>query len=234
MKHMFRRSIGALVLAGLLAACSSNDGTEVAIPKLIFGSLKDVATTRQSGPLQKITLSPQELAKTTVPLLQVNPEIKGGSDFLQRVAIRNDSAPGRVEIWESSDKAQIFLRNGVVTGTRGVGGDIIAADAKSTVFALQKRTQSGGIRSFVVSDGDSTSTDYQFRCDVRNLGVESISVVNQLFTTDHLQELCVGGPSRQEQLRNDYWVQRSTGLVRKSRQWVGPRVGYFELILLKN
>lgn len=234
MKRMLNRSICAVLVAGLLAACSSDTDRETALPKLAFDAFKDIAATRRAGPREKITLPASELAKVEVALLQVNPEMRGGSDFLQRVATRNDSALGRVEIWESSDRAQVFLRNGVVVGTRGIGGDIIAADAKSTVHAVRNRVQSGGIRSFVISDGDNTTTDYQFRCEVVKLGSDNIIVANQNLAADHLQERCVGGSSGQDELRNDFWVQRSTGQVRKSRQWMGPRVGYFEMELLKN
>ena len=234
MKRLFKHSIGAALVVGLLTACSSGQDREAGLPTLVTGSLKEIMAARRAGPPQKIDLPASELAKVTVALLQVNPEVRGGSDFLQRVSARNDSARGAVEIWESSDKAQVFLRNGVVVGSRGIGGDIIAADADSTVRALQNRTQSGGIRTFVVSDGDNTTTDYQFRCDVENLGRERITIANQYLAVIHMQERCVGGVSDSNELRNDYWVQTSTGLVRKSRQWLGPRVGYFEMILLKN
>lgn len=235
MRQICKRSIGAALVAVLLSACSSDTSGTPTVPSLIFGSIKDIATSRSSGPVEQIVISPEELAKVNVPLLQVNPEIRGGSDFLQRAATRNDSAFGTVAIWESSDKAQVFLRNGVVVGTRGVGGDIIAADAQSTVRALRQRAKnSSGLRNYTVSDGDTTTTKYTFRCEMVNLGAESISVSNRLVSADHLQERCVSSAAENQVLRNDYWVQHSTGLIRKSRQWMGPRVGYFELILLKN
>lgn len=235
MRKMFKRSIGAALIAAALSACSSESDDTPSFSALVFGSAKDIATSRSAGPLEKIVISPEELAKVNVPLLQVNPEVRGGSDFLQRAAVRNDSAMGAVAIWESSDNAQIFLRDGVVVGTRGIGGDIIAAGARSTLQALKLRgKRSGGVRSFVISDGDVTTTEYRFRCTVSNLGSEGVSIANQVVTTDHMRESCVEDAGKNRSFQNDYWVQRSTGLVRKSRQWMGPRTGYFELILLKN
>ncbi|KIN67999.1 DUF2886 domain containing protein [Sulfitobacter donghicola DSW-25 = KCTC 12864 = JCM 14565] len=197
-------------------------------------SAKGVVESRRGGPPQKVVVSAEDFAKINVPLLQVNPESSGGSDFLQRAATRRDSNPGTVEVWKSSDNAQIFLRNGVVVGTRGVGRDIIAADANMTVRAVQNRRGASGIRSFIVSDGDVTSQNVRYRCEIRNVGVENISIANQSITVDHLSENCTGGPAGNSELRNDYWVQRSTGLIRKSRQWISPAVGYFEILLLKN
>lgn len=235
MMQMFMRGIGALLVAGLLAGCSSSSkGQADSFSKQIFGSLKQAVATRREGPRQKTVVTPEMLAQTTTAALQVNPEARGGSDFLRRVAARNDSSVGTVEIWNSSDNAQVFLRNGVVVGTRGVGGDIIAADASLTVRALKNRGDASGVRTYTISDGDVTITDYRFRCDLRYLGAEKISVVNLVFTVDHIREDCVGGPSGDIVIGNDYWVQQATGLVRKSRQWIGPATGYFELVLLKN
>ena len=230
---MFKRGIGALLMAGVLVGCSS-EGESESFSRQVFGSLKEAVAARGEGPRQKTVVTPEMLAQTTTAALQVNPEVRGGSDFLRRVAARNDSSRGTVEIWNSSDNAQVFLRNGVVVGTRGIGGDIIAADANVTVRALQNRSGASGVRTYIISDGDVTTTEYQLRCDLQDMGAENISVVNLVFRTDHIRENCVGGPAGDTVISNDYWVQQATGLVRKSRQWMGPKIGYFEFVLLKD
>ena len=234
MKMTFKRSVAAILVAGLLSACSSQSDGEESFSKLVFGSVKEIATSRREGPKQKTVVTAEMLAQTTTAALQINPESRGGSDFLRRIVTRNDSSNGTVEVRKSSDNAQVFLRNGVVVGSRGIGGDIIAADASVTIRSLQTRANGSGIRTYVVSDGDVTTTDYTFRCTQRNLGREKISIVNLMVTTDHIREDCVSTQSRQATIQNDYWVQSDTGIVRKSRQWMGPATGYFELILLKN
>ena len=137
-------------------------------------------------------------------------------------------------MWNSTDNAQIILRNGVLVGTRGIGSDIIAADADMTIRALQAGATTSGTRRYTISDGDVTTTDYVFSCNVRNMGGERISVANQLFDTRHMREDCVGGPQQAVRLSNDYWVQLGSGLVRKSRQWVSPSAGFFEIIVIRN
>ncbi|KIN74313.1 YjbF family lipoprotein [Sulfitobacter guttiformis] len=234
MIKMFSRIVGAGVIAVILAACSSDQNSQASLPKLVFGSLVQTVNQRRAGPVQQIVPTQQQLDETNEPVLQINPEISGGSDFLRLRSSRRDSGLGVVQVWYSSDNAQIFLRDGVLIGTRGVGGDIISADADMTIKALRAQSQGTGVRTYVISDGDVTSTDYSFNCTVKSLGSENISVVNQVFITDRFRETCVGGPNGDAVLNNEYWVQPSNGLIRKSRQWVGPRVGYFEIIVLKN
>ncbi len=228
------RGVALILTAGLLAGCSSEKTESVSIGKLLVSTVKSAAQVRKAGPIERVVVSSEDFAKIKVPLIQVNPISLGGSDFLQRAAVRHDSRSGSVEIWESSDNAQIFLRNGVVVGTRGIGRDIIAADAKVTVNAVRSRKGQSGIRTFTVSDGDVTSTDIRYRCEIRNLGAENISIANQTIGTTHLRERCSTAAGGAAEIQNDFWVQGATGLVRKSRQWMGPAAGYFEILLLRN
>lgn len=228
------RTIGAGLIAVLLAGCSSEQGGSVNLTKVLATTLVGAVKSRRSEAPQQVTVTPEMYAKIVIPLLQVNPLESGGSDFLQRKITRRDSLPGAVEVWSSSDNAQIFLRNGVVIGTRGIGRDIIAADANYTVNALRTGASGSGLRTFTVSDGDVTTTKLQYRCEIRNLGAENIIVVNKGFTVNHFEEACSSTIAGGTDLHNEFWVERSTGVVRKSKQWVGPEVGYFGMVLLKN
>ena len=228
------RMIGAGLIATLLIGCSSEPNDGATLPRVIATTLLGTVKARRAEPPQQVVVTPQMYAKIEIPLLQVNPANSGGSDFLQRAALRRDSFLGAVEVWKSSDNAQIFLRDGVVIGTRGIGRDIIAADANYTVKALRSGVNSSGIRSFVVSDGDVTTTEFQYQCVIKKLGAENTIVVNQSFNTDDFREVCTSTRAGGAELTNDYWVDRATKIVWKSNQWVGPEAGYFETILLKN
>ena len=231
------RSLLAIGLLSALAACSSPNlraGSGLGFGPILLNTAKGVLSDRRKGPRQQVVVTPELLASTKVAALQVNPEILGGSDFLQRIRTRTDRNAGKVEIWKSTDNAQVFMREGVVVGSRGVGGDIISSDAAVTVRATRTNTAQRGVRSYTISDGDVTSTKMQFQCEVRPLGSETIVVVQRELSTNRLRETCTGGPGGERVIQNDYWVQKSNGLIRKSRQWMGPRIGYFEFILLKN
>ena len=225
----------ALGAALVLAACSGT-GTQQSesLPKVLKESVSAAVKARREGPRPVVTVTPKMLADTKIAALQVNPEKLGGSDFLRRIARRNDSEYGTVEVWSSSDNAQIFLRNGVLVGTRGVGGDIISSAAPATIRAVSQAVSGAGNRLYRVDRGDNTVQDVTLGCRIDSLGPQQIVVVNQAFATIHLRETCTGGPTGETAIVNNYWVQPGSGLVRKSRQWAGPIVGYFEMILLKN
>lgn len=233
MMNVVPRLIGACVVAALLTACGSESDAPGSLPKMALSTVADAFKSRRAGPPQKIVLSAEQLAQINQPVLQIHPESLGGTDFLQRVGSRRDSGLGVVDVWKSSDDAQIFLRNGVVVGSRGIGGDIISADANVTIRALSGQAERNGVRTYVISDGDVTTTEYRFRCTVERVGSENLTLFNQVFRTIHMREKCIGGPDGDKLLSNDYWVQSSDGFVRKSRQWIGPRIGYFEIVVVK-
>ena len=70
------------------------------------------------------------LDQTPGAVMQVVPENTGLQDFLKRVARRSDGTPGMVEVWQSTDQVQIVLREGVLVGTKGLGGDMRSAQAQ--------------------------------------------------------------------------------------------------------
>lgn len=228
------RLVGAGVIAGMLSACSSATESPAELPKALAKTVIGAVQSRQAPPPQPVVVTPQDFARITTPILQVNPANTGGSDFLQRAASRRDSRSGRVDVWQSSDQAQIFLRNGVVVGTRGIGRDIIAADAGYAVNALRAGVPASGVRSFIISDGDVTTSQVAFQCELRALGADRVVIANQSFVTSHFRETCISDSPEFADLRNDYWVEAGTGLVRRSNQWMGPVAGYFETILLRN
>ncbi len=218
------------MIAVLLSACGSDEDASANLSQMALDNATQLVTARGVDAPEKIELSSKQFAEINVPVIQINPEILGGSDFLQLAASRRDSGLGVVNVWNSSDNAQVFLRNGVIVGSRGIGGDIISADANMTIRALGARAGSSGLRSYLISDGDVTTTEHIFRCKVENVQAENLILFGQSFSTDLMRENCVGGPRGDDVVRNEYWVQRADGFVRKSRQWMGPRIGYFEII----
>ena len=232
---MTSRFFGVVLMSALVAGCSSSNGADAnkSLPFELFSSAKKVIAARGEGPVAAVTPSRDVIQGLTEPVLQINPELAGGSDFLRRIESRSDSSGQTNEVWRSSLKANVFLRNGVLVGTRGVGSDIISASAKNTTRALASRSTGSGFRSYTISDGDLTTTKYEFTCRFENLEKKNIIIFYQLFKTTHMRETCVQTTPDNNTITNDYWVEVGTKTVRQSRQWVSPKVGYFQFKLLR-
>lgn len=228
-------SAAALCSATFLAACSSGgegQGNVIGAAGVqVFSAIK--AKRANKGPQPVVQITAKQLANTKVAALQVNPEVRGGSDFLRLVTRRQDGHPGTISVWRATDGALLHLRGGVLVGSRGIGADIISSNANATVQAIAAARSGQGERRYFVSNGDHSDTEVVLSCDIDNLGRENTQIVNLAFTTVHLRETCLGGSNNRVRIVNDYWVQPSSGIVRRSRQWAGPLSGYFELLLLK-
>ena len=119
------------------------------------------------------------------------------------------SARDGVTIYASKDGAQVFLRNGILVGTRGLGRDLMSADAP-TPAAL--RAGAPHQRSYYDLDGTDTTIRHVFTCTVERDPAAGNAVA----------EACTADIGT---IRNQYWFDSAGGLI-KSRQWVSQGVGY--------
>ena len=162
--------------------------------------------------------------------MQAVPESTGLPDFLRLVGRRADGTPGRVEVWESSDGKQVILREGVLIGTKGLGGDMRSAEARTVIAGFDGQGGSGE-RLITLARLDGTAQVVPFSCDVTQLGREVIQIVDRQVATYRLREDCRFG---EHGFSNDYWVETGSGRMRRSRQWAGPSYGYVDLTRLKD
>lgn len=224
----------ALIAVLALAACASGGREVKRSPLLTAGtSLANAvkARTAPAGPQKgKVTVTRNLLDRTPGEVLQVIPDITGLQDFLMLVGRRSDGTPGKVEVWQSTDNAQIILREGVLVGTKGLGGDMRSAQAATTIAGFDGQG-GGGERLITLARLDGTAQTVPFSCDVTQLGREVIQIVDQRVATHHLREDCAYGETR---FTNEYWVETDTGRMRRSRQWAGPNYGYMAIERLKN
>ena len=159
-------------------------------------------------------------------LLPGSVKVTGGLGW---VAQRSDGTPGTVEVWQSSDQIQVTLREGVLVGTKGLGGDMRSAQAQ-TVIAARDGQGGGGERLITLARLDGTAQAVPFACDVTHPGPETIQIVDRRLSARHFRENCAYGDTT---FSNDYWVEAATGKIRRSRHWAGPQFGYMAIDLLK-
>ena len=232
MKHF---ATGLLLIASLtLSACAGGGREEERSPLLSAGSTLFSILKDRTGPEApakgRVTVTRTLLDQTPGAVMQVVPENTGLQDFLKRVARRSDGTPGMVEVWQSTDQVQIVLREGVLVGTKGLGGDMRSAQAQTVIAALDGQG-GGGERLITLARLDGTAQTVPFACDVTHLGPETIQIVDRRLSVRHFREDCIYGATT---FSNDYWAEAGTGKLRRSRQWAGPQFGYMAIDLLKD
>lgn len=231
---MNRFSLGlGLIAAAVLAGCSggsdANQGDLVSVGSSLVGAVRATAA-KPDQTRGRVTVTRKLLDETPGEVLQVVPDSTGLQDFLFLVGRRTDDTPGQIEVWKSTDNAQLILRDGVLVGSKGLGGDIRSAQAQTTLAGFDG-VGGGGERLFTVARLDGTADAIAFSCDVDQLGREVIQIVDQRVSTYHLRETCQHGQTR---FTNEYWVETNGGRMRRSRQWGGPVFGYMSIERLKN
>lgn len=229
------RALSFVVLAAALAvsACSSNPQSSdptLAATKALLANLQSRRASASAGPPLVIEVSRAQLDRTPGAVMQVVPDNSGAQDFMRLIARRDDSNPGTVEVWQSSDDAQLILRNGVLVGSKGLGGDMRSAEA-ATAFAGFDGQGGGGQRRITLARLNGTAQTVAFSCDMTHLGRETIQIVDRRVSTRRMREDCSYGDAS---FTNEYWIEIGSGRMRKSRQWAGPTFGYINFLRLKN
>lgn len=125
--------------------------------------------------------------------------------------------------WLTTDGIGITLRGGMLAETRGLGEDLMAADLSN--LRLDPATAIQGRRIHDYLDGTDKITRSALACEVAPVGQQDVQVVGRSYKTTLVEETC---SSEQGQFVNRYWIEAG-GLIRKSRQWVSPNVGYLEI-----
>lgn len=116
-----------------------------------------------------------------------------------------------VKIFAAADGAQVFLKNGILVGTRGFGRDLMSADSASLADLT------GGVehhRDFYDMDGTDTMIRHSYTC--------TIDPVDPTNANAGIVEACASDIGT---IHNEYWINAGKSVV-KSKQWISQGVGY--------
>ncbi len=234
---MNRFTISLILACGLaLGGCgsdNSNGTDDIDLVRSAGSTLLNkvrAGTAGANAPAIRVVVTRALLDETPGEVMEVVPELTGLQDFLSLIETRRDSTPGKIEVWKSSDNRQVIMREGVLVGTKGLGGDMRSAEAAAAIAGFDGQG-GGGQRLITLDRQDGTAQTVSFSCDMTQLGRETIQIVDQRVSTFHMREDCIYNKTS---IRNDYWVETAGGRMRKSRQWAGLRYGYINFTRLKN
>ncbi|MFK7875495.1 MAG: YjbF family lipoprotein, partial [Paracoccaceae bacterium] len=124
------------------------------------------------------------------------------------------------QTWVTQDGITVSFRNGALSTTRGLGNDLMAADLDEVVSALKGHREQA-LRLHQYLDGEDQTVTRAFICDYTTHGTQTLQTLFHGTRARHITETCV---STDLQFENQYWFG-PRGILRKSRQWVGPENG---------
>jgi Group 4 capsule polysaccharide lipoprotein gfcB, YjbF len=216
---MILRLLALMLSLGLVAACSSGVGLGGRPTDSGFGR---IAQRLFSGGQPMPASAPfQALLATTAPAIVVSAEDREvATGFLRQSARTQGNAT--VETWISPDNVALYLQQGFVVGTRGLGSDLMAAEIGQPATLILSR-RAGQVQRFMsFLDGNDQVTIRSYVCDIESRGGREIDLGAGMVPTELMQERCT---NPDQDFQNLYWVDTRTGQIVQSRQWAGDFIG---------
>lgn len=214
---------GAVLLVALAACGNEKTGPNPvvsAIGAMAKGSVAKVKAGKSGGKTggKAVTVEEQRAAleEAGKPILLVSSKTLGQTGFLTLFDSKGD-----VLTWKTPDGVTFSQRSGVLIQTRGLGADLMSAQAPSVAQLM--RAGEAYQRIYYFLGGDDQGTRRTYDCKTSIVGKESIEILGRTHMATHVTEICDRPPGK---LTNDYWVEGSS--IRKSRQWVSGAIGYID------
>ncbi|WP_176439104.1 YjbF family lipoprotein [Puniceibacterium sediminis] len=210
----------ALCVAMTLASCGSDPNIQQV--GMVRNALRGLFSPPPKVNLRQ-TLTPEVLENFNQPLLLVDLPDRGlqaGALLVQQNGLR--------QIWQTQDGVTLTLESGILTETRGLGGDLMTTDLGRIGAAIRGEINTSA-RIHRYLNGEDHLEAKAFVCTYAIRPNVPVSTLAGNFNTLRVTEDCVGPEIT---FQNRYWLD-GRGLMRKTRQWVGPNVGYADTELVK-
>lgn len=165
------------------------------------------------GACQPLTGSITDEQAQNGPQMRVQIRSRGADATLLRVASNDD-----VVTWLTVDNISLSFRQGVLVATRGLGHDLMGADASATLGAFEGLGDPVYRRQMRYLTADNQTTYLMASCEMARVADEAIK--DKVLA--RFDEKCI---ARQHSFTNIYW-KNEDGVIVDSRQWVSPEIGY--------
>ncbi|PRY23016.1 group 4 capsule polysaccharide lipoprotein GfcB/YjbF [Aliiruegeria haliotis] len=184
------------------------------------GSAGGEAAQKQAQSIQKA------IASSKVPLKLAVLEETQRTAVLIRFAQN-----GPYTTWRTSSRQTVTTRNGIVTGTRGLGYDLMSSDLGTASSMITGRRSGQANRVYRHLSGENHEVPMLMRCSYSPSGSDTVQLpTGRSYSATKMSERCENDDGLK--IRNTYWVT-SGGAIPQSIQWISPEVGKVALQTLK-
>ncbi|WP_435310412.1 YjbF family lipoprotein [Primorskyibacter sedentarius] len=215
------RVAGVLLALGALGGLSGcgNDTAQTQRTEIFRQLVAGTMAGSRNTPPPQVTVEQinQVLATKPGPLALVSVEQRKASALVIPIA-RN----GAYETYATEQRQTITFRDGMITSTRGLGGDLMSSD-EDALLALVSRA-SGGTAPYRMRylTGEDVTVTQQFTCTVARGGTAPVKLGAINTTARQVTAQCNGPDAT---FTNTYLVD-GAGDILGSRQWLGAFTGY--------
>lgn len=137
---------------------------------------------------------------------------------------------GPYRTFRTSTQQTLTFRDGVLTGTRGLGYDLMSSDAAAATAMIRARRSGEVNRVYRHLSGENHEVPTTMRCTIEAEGAETVTVASGAsHAATRMRETCRADALT---VRNTYWVTGSGEIV-QSIQWISPEVGKVALQTLR-
>lgn len=217
------RSVSLALMIVLLAGCGSEKPQASPLMQAVSAVAKSAVSRRSaktaggSDSAGQAAVTRADLEKLGTPILQ----IVVGARSIATLVTPSD-VKGDVVTWASQDGMTFTFRGGILIQTRGLGPDLMSAEAPSVAQLL---TEGGSHkRTYYFLGPDDQPTRRSYDCTATLTGVEKIEVLERSYTVKHVTETCT---RPQGSLTNEYWIDGT--IVRQSHELLSGGAGFIDV-----
>jgi hypothetical protein len=221
------RPILALSALSILAACSSSGTSPVVtvIKGVILPPKAEGIPVANAG----AKLTREKIEAFGLALIRGRIEGEEISNLLTGTAVN-----GQYVTYISSFRQNITMLGTLVTGTRGMGGDLLAVRtnandpvAHATPTADWPTTLTRDYRFPGIGPTGNTIT---VTCNLSRAPDTTVTIVEVTYDVTPFTEVCTGDGV---EFTNTYLAQPDTGQIWQTLQWIGDKVGYVNIDVLE-
>lgn len=214
--NTLRHAALGLACLTLITGCSNapdNQVTAGTIAKSIFKGRKAAPAPSADQIAADVT---KALAATDAPLILLAIPERQAVTVMQKLE-QNQG----YETYGTADRRSITLLGGMLTGTRGLGNDIMSSDISAVRALVTSRKAGTGRRVMRYLDGEDLT--------ISDISICTVSVAGSDAGTTHMREACKGDSV---DFDNTYQVA-ADGQIIQSRQWHSPLIEYMVIQKLR-
>ncbi|MBV0913459.1 YjbF family lipoprotein [Anianabacter salinae] len=214
------RALISLLACLVIASCGSSGG---GVAGMAIGAARGLVGANPKPADLRKTLTPEVIASLPGSVMLIELPERGAQAGVLRVTQNGPNVT-----WAGQDGSTVAFNDGILTATRGLGSDLMSADLRDVVAAVYGNGTEA-VRIHRHLDGEDQIYSRSFVCRYSAASGQRAKVLTGDFEATLVRENCA---SSDIEIDNLYWIDGS-GVVRKSKQWVGPDAGYMLTELLK-